>query len=405
MNATLPFADLKVADFSWIGVGPITAKYFADHGATTVRVETSKPPDRLRVAGPFKDGVFGHNRSQFYGAFNTSKLSLALNLKSAEGHAVALRLLAWADVYFESFTAGTVRDLGLDYATARAVNPGIIMVSSCLMGQTGPDAALAGYGTHAAAVSGFTEITGWPDRQPGGPFNAYTDTIAPRFLAATVMAALDHRRRTGEGQYIEQAQIESALYFLAPELLDYQVNGHAPRRAGNAAADAAPHAVYPCAGDDQWCAIAVESDEQWQALRRALGEPAWAADPRFATSAGRVQSAEAIDGQIAAWTRERTPDAVMATLQAAGVPAGVVQRSSDLLRDPQLQHRGFFHPLQHPEMGEVPYEGHQFLIDGYASGPRTAAPCLGEHNIEVLRDLLGMSDDEIAAIAGSGALV
>jgi benzylsuccinate CoA-transferase BbsF subunit len=405
MTETLPFAGLKVADFSWIGVGPITAKYLADHGATTVRVETSQPADRLRVGGPFKDGVFGVNRSQFFGAFNTSKLSLAIDLKHPDGQKVARRLIAWADVYLESFTTGTVADLGLDYAAARAINPGIIMVSSCLMGQTGPDARLAGYGTHAAAVSGFTEITGWPDRQPGGPYVAYTDTIAPRFLAATIMAALDHRRRTGEGQYIEQAQMESALYFLAPELLQYQIDGVLPRRAGNDDPDAAPHNIYPCAGEDQWCAIAVENDAQWQALRQALGNPAWAADPALATAAGRLARREQIDGALSAWTRERGPREVMATLQTAGVPAGAVQRSSDLQHDPQLQHRRFFRPLQHPEMGEVPYEGHQFRIAGYDSGPRLPAPCLGEHSIEVLRDLLGMDDDEIAAVAAGGALI
>jgi crotonobetainyl-CoA:carnitine CoA-transferase CaiB-like acyl-CoA transferase len=405
VSATLPLAGLKVADFSWIGVGPITAKYFADHGATTVRIETSKPVDRLRVAGPFKDGVFGHNRSQFFGAFNTSKLSLSLDLKHPEGQAIARRLIAWADVYFESFTAGTVADLGLDYATAKAINPGIIMVSSCLMGQSGPAAPLAGYGTHAAAVSGFSDLTGWPDRLPAGPFQAYTDTIAPRFLATTVMAALDHRWRTGKGQYIEQAQMESALYFLAPELLEYQVNGTVAGRMGNASRDAAPHGIYPCKGDNQWCAIAVESDEQWRSLRRALGEPAWSADSALDSTAGRLAAREALDERLSRWTRSLEPALVMQTLQAAGVPAGVVQRSSDLLRDPQLAHRNFFRPLQHAEMGEVPYEGHQFRIRGYDSGPRLPAPCLGEHSLEVLRDLLSMTDDEVAAAVAGGALV
>ena len=179
----LPFAGLKVADFSWIGVGPITAKYFADHGATVVHVETDQPADRLRVVGPFKDGVPGTNRSQFFGSFNTSKRRSPLNLKHPEGQAIAKQLLAWCDVALDSFTPGTMADLGLGYDVAQSLNPDIIMVSTCLMGQTGPAANLAGYGYHAAAISGFYEVTGWPDRPPGGPFNAYTDTIAPRFLA------------------------------------------------------------------------------------------------------------------------------------------------------------------------------------------------------------------------------
>ncbi len=403
-SAALPFAGIKVADFSWIGVGPITAKYLADHGATVVHVETERPADRLRLVGPFKDNVPGVNRCQFFGSFNTSKLSLALNLKSAEGLEVAKRLIGWADVCLDSFTAGTIGDLGLGYDVVREINPGIIMASTCLMGQTGPAASLAGYGYHAAAISGFFEITGWDDRPPGGPFNAYTDTIAPRFLAATLMAALDHRRRTGEGQYIDQAQMESALYFLAPELLDHQLSGRTPRRNGNEDPDASPHDAYPCAGTDEWCAIAIETDAQWRALRQALGDPPWAAAAELATVAGRRAQRDLIDRRLAEFTAQQEPRALMDRLQAAGVPAGMVQRSSDLIEDPQLRHRRFFRPLAHPEMGEVPYEGHQFIISGYDSGPRLPAPCLGEHSIDVLQEILGYDDEDLARIAASGAL-
>jgi crotonobetainyl-CoA:carnitine CoA-transferase CaiB-like acyl-CoA transferase len=400
----LPFAGIKIADFSWIGVGPITAKYFADHGATVVHVETERPVDRLRNLGPFKDGIAGANRSQFFGAFNTSKLSLALNLKLPEGLEVAKRLIAWADICLDSFAAGTMERLGLGYDVARALNPGLIMASTCLMGQTGPAAAMAGYGYHAAAICGFYEVTGWSDRPPGGPFNAYTDTVAPRFLAAALMAALDHRRRSGEGQRLEQAQMESALYFLAPELLDYQCSGRLPRRAGNQAAAAAPHDVYPCAGSDQWCAIAVETDAQWRALRGVLGNPSWSMAPELETTAGRLAQRERIDRRLAEFTAAQAPRALMDRLQAAGVPAGMVQRSSDLIADPQLLHRGFFRRLTHVEMGEVPYEGHQFRIAGYDSGPLAPAPCLGEHSVQVLQEILGYGDDDLARIAASGAL-
>jgi len=401
----LPFSGLKVTDFSWIGVGPITAKYFADHGATVVHVETEHPADRLRLVGPFKDNVPGINRCQFFGAFNTSKMSLALNLKLPEGLEVAKRLLAWADLCLDSFTAGTMRELGLGYEVAREINPSIVMGSTCLMGQTGPAAALAGYGYHAAAVSGFYEVTGWDDRPPGGPFNAYTDTIAPRFFATSLMAALEHRRLTGEGQYLDQAQMESSLYFLAPELFDHQVSGRIVRRAGNDDADDAPHDVYPCAGTDQWCAIAVETDAQWRALRRALGEPAWASERAFDTAVGRRAQRAVIDRKLAEFTAGFEPRDLMQRLQAAGVPAGMVQRSSDLLDDPQLRHRRFFRPMTHAEMGEVPYEGHQFRIAGYDNGPLAPAPCLGEHSIQVLQEILGYSDDDLARIAASGVLV
>ena len=401
--APLPFAGVKFADFSWIGVGPISAKTLADHGATVVHVETANPADRLRLVGPFKDGVPGINRCQFFASFNTSKLSLQLDLKHPEGFAIAKRLIAWADVCLDSFTAGTMGELGLGYDVARSWNPSLIMASTCLMGQTGPAAKLAGYGYHAAAVSGFYEVTGWDDRAPGGPFNAYTDTIAPRFLASALIAALDHRRRTGEGQFIDQAQLESSLHFLAPELLGVQLTGASPRRAGNDSPNAFPHDAYPCAGDDQWCAIAVETDAQWSALCRALGEPAWAMHAELATLAGRRARRTEIDRELAAFTARLAPRELMDRLQSAGVPAGMVQRSSDHQRDPQLAHRAFFRRMQHPEMGEVPYEGHAYRIAGYDNGPRFPAPCLGEHTYQVLSEILGLSDDEVARAMSSGA--
>jgi crotonobetainyl-CoA:carnitine CoA-transferase CaiB-like acyl-CoA transferase len=402
-KARLPFAGVKFADFSWIGVGPITAKALADHGATVVHVETDSPADRLRLVGPFKDGVPGINRCQFFGSFNTSKLSLHLNLKHPGGLAIAKRLLQWADVALDSFTAGTMDDFGIGYEVARQLNPSLVMATTCLLGQTGPAARLGGYGYHAAAVSGFFEVTGWDDRSPAGPFNAYTDTIAPRFLATTLMAALDHRRRTGEGQFIDQAQMESALHFLAPELLDVQRTGVSPRRAGNESPFAAPHDAYPCAGHDEWCAIAIETDEHWRALRRALGEPAWAKDAALDSLAGRKAQRERIDRELAAFTAQHPPRALMERLQAAGVPAGMVQRSSDHQQDPQLAHRAFFRHLEHPEMGLVPYEGHAYQIAGYDNGPLAPAPCLGEHTYQVLTEILGLSDDEVAEAMGSGA--
>ena len=404
VRQALPLAGIKVADFSWIGVGPITGKALADHGAHVIRIESENPPDRLRLTGPFTDDIPGINRCQFFGSFNTSKQSLTLNLKTPRGLEIARRVIQWSDLCLDSFTAGTMVDLGLGYDVARQLNPSIIMASTCLMGQTGPASQMSGYGYHAAAASGFYEVTGWNDRAPGGPFNAYTDTIAPRFLAATLMAALDHRRRTGEGQYIDQAQMESALHFLAPELLDVQLSGLSPRRQGNFSPTAAPHDAYPCLGNDQWCAIAVETDAHWRSLRTALGSPAWAADPALCTVAGRLAQIELVDERLAGWTSQYEPQALMDLLQAAGVPAGMVQRSSDHMVDPQLAHRQFFRPMAHPEMGIVPYEGHSYRIAGYNNGPRFPAPCIGEHSYEVLSEVLGLSDDDIAEAMASGAI-
>jgi crotonobetainyl-CoA:carnitine CoA-transferase CaiB-like acyl-CoA transferase len=400
----LPLTGLKVADFSWIGVGPISAKYLADHGADVIRIESETRGDGLRASGPFKDDQPGWNRSHFYGEFNTSKRGLALDLKHERAAEVLPRLLGWADVVLESFTPGAAARLGVSYENARAANPGVIMVSTCLMGQTGPVASLAGYGYHAAAIAGFTALTGYPDRPPVGPWNAYTDTIAPRFLATTLLAAIDHRRRTGEGQYIDLAQMEAALHFLTPEILARQATGERFERAGNRSRDAAPQGVHPCAGDDEWCAIAVENDVQWQALCRALKRTDWAERADLAGAAGRIAAHDELDVEIGRWTRERAPRDVMQTLLDAGVPAGHVQRSRDLLVDPQLAHRRFHRELEHAEMGRVPYAGHQFRVSGYDNGPRHAAPLIGGESFEILTRDLGLDAELVAELMASGVI-
>ncbi len=218
------------------------------------------------------------------------------------------------------------------------------------------------------------------------------------------MAALDHRRRTGQGQYIDGSQLEMSLHFLAPQTIDFRVSGRTVSRDGNRSTTSAPHGAYPCQGDDQWCVIPIENDEQWRALRRAIGDPDWGQDNRFQTAQGRLAHQDEIDRNLAQWTSSRSPQEVMDLLQSHGIPAGAVQRSSDLLQDPQLAHRGFFRNLDHPEMGNIPYTGHQFRIAGYPSGPRFPAPVMGQHNELVLQEVLGMSDDEVAEAIIGGAL-
>jgi crotonobetainyl-CoA:carnitine CoA-transferase CaiB-like acyl-CoA transferase len=402
---SLPFEGIRVADFAWVGVGPISSKFLADHGATVVRVESENRPDVLRANGPFKDGVAGWNRSQFFGDFNTSKQSLALDLKSDRAIAIARKLIAGSDVFIESFAPGAVARMGLGYDEVSKLNPGIIMLSTCLMGQTGPAAPMAGYGYHAAAIAGFYEVTGWADRHPTGPWVAYTDVIAPRFVSILLAAALDHRRRTGQGCYLDVAQIETALHFLGPELLDLEVNGFAARRNGNRARFTAPEGVYPCSVKDTWCAIAVLNEVQWQSLCRTIGRDDWLQDAMLASVGGRQAAHDRIDAGIAAWTSQRTSREVMDSLQAAGVSAGVVQRSSELLQDPQHAHRGFYRWFDHPEMGHIPYAGHQFRILGYDNGPRAPAPCLGEHSYEVLTEIIGLDGDAVAAAYEEGLIV
>jgi crotonobetainyl-CoA:carnitine CoA-transferase CaiB-like acyl-CoA transferase len=398
-----PFAGLKVLDLTWIIAGPSTVRYFSDHGAMVVKVESELRPDGLRLLGPQRGGHVW-NSSHFYGEFNAGKQCVQLNLKNPQAIDIMKRLVAWADVFVENWAPGALTRIGLDYEAVRAINPGIIMLSTSLMGQTGPARNVAGFGYHAGGMAGFYEVTGWPDQPPHGPWMAYTDVIAPRIIVAMVTAAIDLRRRTGEGQHIDAAQFEMALQFLAPEIVEVQTHGYEATRLGNRSRHAAPEGIYPSAGEDQWIAISVETDAQWRALRAALGDPTWARGAELDSLAGRQARHDAIDEGIAAWTATRDRYAAMDVLVAAGVPAGAVQRSSDLARDPQYLHREFHRFVEHPVMGRVPYAGVQYRIPGYRPGPFTYAPLLGEHTDRVLSEELGMSADEIAAARAAGAL-
>lgn len=400
----LPFSGLTVADFSWVGVGPISGKFLADHGAQVIRIESEARPDVLRGSVPYKDAIPGLDRSQFFGDFNTSKQSINLDLRKPEALAIARAIIARSDVLIESFAPGVIGRFGLGYDEVRKIRPDIIMISTCLMGQTGSASQLAGYGYHAGAIAGFYEVTGWPDLAPNGPWVAYTDTVAPRFISVLLAAALDRRRRTGQGAWFDVAQIETALHFLAPELFDQQLNGVAATRMGNRSPYAAPQGCYPCAGDDEWVAIAVDTDAEWLRLCRVIGRADLAADAGLSTVAGRRARHDEIDVAIADWSRVRPPVDAMAELQAGSVPAGHVQRSRNLLEDRQYRHRGFYHWFDHPEMGGVPYAGHAYRIRGYDNGPRGPAPVLGQHTFEVLSGFLGMDDEQIATAYASGAV-
>lgn len=401
---TRPFEGLKVVDLTWVIAGPVSVRYLSDHGATVIKVESELRPDGLRKLGPLSSYEPGWNYSHFYGEFNAGKQCIQLNLKNAVAVEILKKLIRWADVLVENWAPGATARLGIDYDHCRKMNPQLIMLSSSLMGQFGPAASMAGYGYHAGGMAGFYEITGWPDLPPHGPWMAYTDVIAPRFIATLLGAAIDHRRRTGQGQHIDASQFEMSLQFLAPEIIETQTSGYVATRTGNRMRHAAPQGIYPSAGDDQWCAIAVDNDEQWQLLRQVLGDPEWARDSALDRVAGRIDAHDKIDGYLSEWTRVRSPHAAMDELTAHGVPAGAVQRSRDLAQDPQYAHREFHKFHEHPEMGRVPYAGNQFRIPGYRAGPHSYAPLLGEHNQKVLHEVLGMSEEEIAEVIAAGAL-
>ena len=399
-----PLDDVKILDFMWVLAGPSATRVLADHGATVVRVESTRRIDTARTLAPFHDGRPGAERSALFHNTNASKLMLTLDPTRPAGRAVVLDLVRWADVVAESFKPGVMQSWGLDYPALCRVKPDIIMVSTCLMGQTGPWASFAGYGNLAAAISGFSQLGGWPDRPPAGPFSAYTDYVSPRFVAVAILAALEHRRRTGQGQYIDLSQAEASLHFLGPALLDHAVNDRLPERVGNRDADCVPHGVYPAAGQDCWVAIAVDGDAPFLALCDAMGQPALAADPCFATVEARRAHEEALDAAVTAWTETHDAHELERRLQAHGVAASAVQGSAALGVDPQLAHRGHFLTVPHTDLGSTTIEGSRFRLSRTPARIPDGAPTYGRDTAHVLTELLGYDETRITALVAGGVL-
>ncbi|MEK7848953.1 MAG: CoA transferase [Chloroflexota bacterium] len=397
------FEGLKVADFTWAAVGPIMSRYLANYGATVVRVESATRPDVVRIAPPFKGGQTHVDRSAYYSIFNPGKHSLTINMAQPKGREVAHRLVLWSDVVMESFAPRVMKNWGLDYESLRREKPDLIMISTTNLGMTGPHAARAGFGTQLVSLAGFTHLTGWPDGDPNQPYGAYTDLVAPRFGAAAIIAALDHRRRTGQGQYIDLSQLEASAHFLAPVMMDYFASGREAFRSGNRDPQATPHGAFPCQGDDRWLAIACTTQQEWQALCRAMGRPELATDERFATLKARQENESELEGMIGEWTRGQVAEEAMRRLQGAGVPAGVVQNGKDVFLDPQLRHRGYWVELEHPEIGRHHYQASPFILSRTPAQLRPS-PCLGQHNELVCRELLGISEEEYTQLLVEGAL-
>ena len=403
-NQSRPFEGLKVLDFCWVGVGPLTTRYFADHGATVVRVESLRRVEVLRTASPFADGEWGINRSGYFANYNSNKFGISVDFSNPEARNVMHRLVRWADVVTENFSPGTLERYGLGYQDIKKINADIVMYSASMLGRGGPYDSQAGFGPMLGSLAGFVHHCGWPDRTPVPPYGAYTDFFLARFGASALIAALDYKMRTGRGQYLDFSQLEGALQFLASAILDYSANGREQQRDGNRSPAAAPHAVYPCRNPDTWCAIVAETDEQWQALVSAMGSPTWARDPRFDTLAGRKAYEDELNGYISDWTRAFEPVPLMEALQEAGVPAGAVNSCEDLFSDKQLAHRGHYIYMDHPEMGVHPFDGTEFIGSATPALYKKPSPQLGQHNEYVLKNILKMTDEEIAEVAASGIL-
>ena len=394
--------NVVIVNFGWVLAAPITSKYLADLGAKVIRVESVHRPDPLRTSTPYKDNIPGVNRSAYHTLYNANNYSMALNLKHPKGINIAKRLIDKSDVVMENFTPGSMKRLGLSYEEIKEIKPDIIMISLSMQGQTGPYSRHLGFGNQLTGLSGFTHITGWPDRSPVQPYAGVTDACTPSLGAAAVIAALLYRRSTGKGQYLDLSQNEGSIHYLAPLMLDYFTSGRIASRSGNRCDHAAPHAAYPCQGDDEWCAIAIFNDQEWEAFCHVLGNPEWTQKAEFSTLLGRKKNEEELNALTAGWTGKHSAEEVMHLMQAAGVAAGVVKAPADLLEDPQLNHRKHFWNIKHSELGDYLHLGQSFQLSQTQVEGRMAAPILGEHTEYVCTKIMNMSDSEFMELLQEG---
>lgn len=405
MTTSSPLDAIRVADFSWVGAGPFLTKPLADHGADVIKVESRTRLDPIRSMAPFRDGVAGVERSGYFANRNTSKRSICLDLKDSRGRALALRLIEVSDVVVNNFSPGTMDRLGLGYDDARAVRPDVVYLEMPMMGTQGPHRDCRGYGLTIAAAGGLVGLSGYPDRPPVGTGTNYPDHVPnPLHGAVAVLAALRKRRRTGQGEYIELAQLESTINAIGPAIVA-AARGETVRPAGNADAVAAPHGVYPCAGEDRWCAVAVFDDDQWAATRLVLGAVGWARYPQFDTVEGRRRARADLDRLIARATVRWEADRLATELTTRGVAASPVRHADDLVgHDPQLRARGHWVTLDHPVMGPSIYDRTPYRFSATPGCLRTPAPLLGADSRDVCTQLLGLPDETYEALEQQGVV-
>jgi crotonobetainyl-CoA:carnitine CoA-transferase CaiB-like acyl-CoA transferase len=416
-----PLAGVRVTDFCWMGVGAVATRMLADFGAEVIRIEDRNRLDMPRRLPIYKDEpprAYGNedpdpdpDKGGLFNNYNRNKLGITVDMRTDAGRGLAERLIRTSDALTENFAPGVMERWGLTEARVRRLNPDIVYARMSGYGHSGPHAHYRSYGPVVQAVSGLTHVSGLPGRQPSGWGLSYMDNQAAYYNTAALLTALFARGRTGAGTDIDVSAVEAGVELLGPILLDVAVNGRTTRGddypLGNRLEHpaAAPHGVYPCAGEDRWVAVAVFDDAEWAALVGALGSPEWADDERFATAESRSKHQDELDTRLAEWTRPQDRHDVMHRLQAAGVRAGAVQDARDLAEtDPQIAHNGTFFTMDHPVIGEALFEGVPFTTRRFTPDYWRSAPLLGEDNAYVCKEILGMADDEYDELVTAGVV-
>lgn len=409
-EGTPPLAGLRVLDLTAFWAGPLCTHLLALLGASVVHVESTARPDGTRLlAGLRPSEPDWWERSGIFAGLNSTKQGVTLDLGQDEGRAVLRRLLATCDVVVENHTPRVLDQLGLGIDEVRAIRPDVVFVRMPGFGLDGPWRDEPAFAFVIEDAAGLTWRTGHPDANPVSPY-CVGDSNAGLHALCGLLLALEHRRRTGEGVVVEAAMVDAALAIAAEQVVEHGAYGALLERQGNRGPAAAPQNLYrtadvgPDGEQDTWVAIAVATDDQWTALRGALGEPAWAADPDLCSAAGRRAAHDRIDEELAAWCGTRAADDIVAALWPAGVPVAKVLQPHEQVELEQLRHRGFFEEVEHPVAGPVRHSTLPFRLSR-SSGPvhLRHAPLLGEHN-ELVLGALGLGDDELAALEAAGVI-
>jgi len=398
-----PLEGIRIADFTWVWAGPHATLQLAHLGAEVIRIEAAHRPCVTRLLPPWPDGQPGPNRSGYFNQFNQGKRSVVIDLKAPEGLDLARRLVACSDVVTENFAAGVMDRLGLGYEALRAVNARLVMVALSGYGATGPEHAFVSYGPAQVPLSGLSSLTGYRDWPPMHVGISYGDPNGGVHGAFAVLAALWHRDRTGEGQYVDLSQWETSMAVLPEGIMEQTMNGRAPARDGNRDPHMAPHGIFRAAGDDRWIAIAVRTDGEWHRLATLMGVPA-SDTTRFATLAERKADEDTLEALIIAWTSTRSPEEITAVLQGAGLAAAPAMTNRDIFEDAHLRERGFFVELEHPEVGVRRHLGIPWTMSGTPCAVTRPAPCLGEATDYVLGELLGLDASTQADLRARGVV-
>lgn len=393
-----PLAGLRVLDLSRVLAGPICSMLLGDLGADVVKVERPGVGDETRTWGP----PFHQGESAYFLAINRNKRSLTLNLKDARGLALLGRLAQASDILLQNFRPGTLARLGLGYPEAARLNPRLIYASITAYGSTGPGAAKPGYDFIAQGVGGLMSITGFPDGPPTKVGVAVVDVVAGLLLTGLVLAALHRRERTGRGEEVETSLLQAAVALLINVASNYLVSGEVPGRWGNAHPNIVPYQTFATA--DGHLNLAVANDGLWRTLCQALGEPAWAENPAYASNADRIRNRERLVALLARHFAAQPTAVWLRRLEAAGLPCGPVNTVAEVLADPAVRHLKMVQEVDHPILGPIPLLGIPFTVGGSPPEIRRPPPRLGEHTGEVLEEVLGLPPAEVEALRGEGVV-